>query len=103
VKKRDFDCVAALRALGEVNRLQIMRIMVRGGSNVRELVETLHLAQPNVSLHLRVLRRAGLIEATVKGRERFYVLSPPFRKRLLNEQQILDLGCCQFDFRKLTR
>jgi DNA-binding transcriptional ArsR family regulator len=39
-------------------------------------VAGLHLSQPAVSKHLRVLREAGLVEARVEGQRRLYRIRP---------------------------
>ncbi len=56
------------QALGEPNRLRIMQILpqqpvCREMYNVVELAEELGLTQPTVSHHLKILRRAGLVDS----------------------------------------
>ena len=43
---------------------------------VGDLVDELHLSQPGVSKHLRVLRDAGLVEVRPDGQRRLYRLRP---------------------------
>ena len=51
--------------------------MLRVGERpVTELVEQLHVSQPAVSKHLRVLREAGLVDARVDAQRRVYRLRP---------------------------
>ncbi len=52
---------ARFRALGEVSRLQILKCLQDGETNVTDLVERTGLSQPNVSRHLTVLTNVGLI------------------------------------------
>ena len=99
VKK--FDCMLALKALGEENRVRILRMLLRKQRSVNEIAEKLGATQYNVSKHLRVLSRAGLVEREKNGQQRLYILAPDFRRHLGKNQDILDLGCCQFDFNKL--
>ena len=55
-------------------RLAIVVRLADGPAAVHELTDELGESQPLVSQHLRVLRAAHLIRATVSGRERIYEL-----------------------------
>ena len=68
--------LAALRALGEPRRLQILELLRDGERPVGELVDGLGLSQPAVSKHLRVLRDAGLVEARAAAQRRLYRIRP---------------------------
>lgn len=96
-----FDCLSAMRALGEPTRLRLVRQLIGGAKPVTELCETLHVTTYNVSKHLRVLKEAGLLEVEKQGQQRIYSLAAAFREKLSNNAHTLDLGCCQFDFNKL--
>ena len=47
-----------------------------GGRDVGSLVNALHMPQPTVSKHLRVLREAGVVSVQVDGPRRIYSLAP---------------------------
>lgn len=98
---KDFDCLAALRALGEAHRIRLLRLLLERERAVNELAEALEETQYNVSRHLKVLKGARLVEVTRQGQQRIYSLAATFRERLSRDGNVLDLGCCQFDFRKL--
>jgi ArsR family transcriptional regulator len=58
------------RALGDVNRLRIVQILVTEGEQpVSLLARRLRISQPLMSWHLRRLRRAGIIRMERAGRE----------------------------------
>lgn len=58
------------RALGDVNRLRIVQLLVTEGElPVSELARRLRISQPLMSWHLRRLRRAGIIHMERNGRE----------------------------------
>ncbi len=58
------------RALGDVNRLRIVQILVTEGEQpVSELARRLRISQPLMSWHLRRLRRAGIVRMERMGRE----------------------------------
>ena len=98
-----FDCIEAMKALGEENRLRIVRLLLGGERGVNEIAEVLGISQYNVSKHLRVLRAAGLVECEKQGRLRLHALALEIKSRLSGGDMVLDLGCCQFDFTKLPK
>jgi DNA-binding transcriptional ArsR family regulator len=100
---KKFDCLCALRALGEENRLRIIRLLIKKEHSVNEIVATIHATQYNVSKHLKVLREAALVEVTKQGQQRVYALAEDFRSHLSENSNVLDLGCCQFHFDKLPK
>jgi DNA-binding transcriptional ArsR family regulator len=65
----------AFNAVAEPRRRQILDILAGGERPVNDLVEILSLAQPQVSKHLRVLRKVGLVEVREEGRQRIYRLN----------------------------
>lgn len=69
-----FCRVTAYAALAEPSRRRILDELRAGERPVGDLVVRLHMSQPNVSKHLRVLREAGLVRARPRGRERLYGL-----------------------------
>jgi DNA-binding transcriptional ArsR family regulator len=80
-----FDIIA------EPNRRAILSLLLSSQRSVQEIERHLHMPQPAVSKHLRVLREAGFVESTVDAQRRLYRLRPepllevdawlaPFRK-----------------------
>jgi len=68
--------IATLSALAEPNRLRIVDLLREGPRPVGEIVDRLHLQQPQVSKHLRVLGEAGLVEVRPDAQWRIYALRP---------------------------
>jgi len=64
----------AFNAVAEPRRRQILDVLAGGERPVNDLVAQLHLAQPVVSKHLRVLREVGLVGVRDHGRQRLYRL-----------------------------
>jgi DNA-binding transcriptional ArsR family regulator len=58
--------------LAEPNRRAILTLLVSGERSVGDLESALSLSQPSVSKHLRVLREAGLVEASIDAQRRVY-------------------------------
>ena len=64
--------VDAFNAVAEPRRRQVLDALAGGERPVNDLVLLLGLAQPQVSKHLRVLKKVGLVEVRGEGRQRFY-------------------------------
>jgi len=65
------------KALGHPVRIQILRILIgRGVCVCGDLVEELPVAQSTVSQHLKVLKKAGLVQGEVDGPRRCYCIAP---------------------------
>ncbi len=62
--------------LAEPNRRAILGLLSSSQQSVGEIERQLHMSQPTVSKHLRVLRDAGFVEATVDAQRRLYRLRP---------------------------
>ena len=62
--------------IAEPNRRAILSLLASSQQSVGEIGRQLHMSQPTVSKHLRVLREAGFVEATVDAQRRLYRLRP---------------------------
>lgn len=98
---KSFDCIPALKALGEENRMRIVRLLLDARRGVHEIAEATGSTDYNTSKHLKILREAGLVEVEKSGQQRLYALASGFRQHLNANSNILDLGCCTFNFEKL--
>jgi DNA-binding transcriptional ArsR family regulator len=65
-----------LDALGDRSRRAIVGLLAERPRPVGELAAELPVTRPAVSLHLRVLRDAGLVVDTAVGTRRIYRLDP---------------------------
>ena len=74
----DVDRTAALvKVLDSKTRLEILLLLAEEEKVVHQLVTELEKSQPLISQHLRVLRSAGLVSSSRKGREVLYALDQP--------------------------
>ena len=71
------DVAGYFRALSVPLRLKILNALRGGERNVTELTENLGCSQANVSKHLSVLARDGLIEKTSRGTSTYYRITDP--------------------------
>ncbi len=61
------------KALADPTRVRILNLLARNPELcVCDLQENFDLAQPTVSHHLGVLKKAGLVDSDVRGRWAFY-------------------------------
>lgn len=90
-----------MRALGEPSRMRLLRLLLDGPRPVNELCAALAMQPYNASRHLAVLKSAGLVEVEKSAQQRIYSLAETFRARLAQNDRVLDLGCCRFDFNQL--
>lgn len=67
--------------LADPTRRRIMEVLHDGERTVNELVDAVHIAQPGVSRHLRILNEGGFVTVRAAGQRRFYSLRPqPLRE-----------------------
>ncbi len=97
------DCIAALKALSDVTRLRIIRVLLKRQLGVNEIAECVKVSQYNVSKHLRILKEAGLLEMEKQGKQRLYAVAPRLKDQLAANKNVLELDCCTFRFDKLPR
>ncbi len=86
--------VAALGALAQENRLQIVRLLVQAGSlglPAGEIAGRLGIASPTLSFHLAQLRHAGLVHVQRDGRSLIYGVNFHGMRALI---AFLTKNCC---------
>ena len=67
---------AALKALGEPRRREILRLVRDGPQSVNEIAAHFEITQQAVSQHLQVLKDAGLVAVRADGQRRLYEVRP---------------------------
>lgn len=87
--------VAALGALAQPDRLAVVRLLVRAGSEglaAGDIARALDLKPQTLSFHLAQLAGAGLVSRRRAGRRRIYALRPETTRALF---AFLGEDCCQ--------
>jgi DNA-binding transcriptional ArsR family regulator len=73
--------VETFAALAEPSRFRIVELLRSGPRAVNDIGDRLHLNQPQVSKHLRVLKEAGLVDVQPRAQQRLYGLrAAPLRE-----------------------
>jgi DNA-binding transcriptional ArsR family regulator len=74
-----FEQVAErLGLLADATRLRILNVLRDGELRVVEIVRAVGASQPNVSRHLALLLRAGMVTRRPNGRQAYYRIVDPF-------------------------
>src|ERR1700684_2488238 len=67
---------ATFQALADPTRRAVLDLLRRGRQPAGEIAGAFPISRPAISKHLRLLRRAHLVEERREGRNRFYHLNP---------------------------
>lgn len=93
---------ARFRILGDPSRLRLLGLLMRGEHTVHELVEASGLTQTNVSRHLGLLRRDGVVGRRPDGNRAVYRITDPTVEKLcalvcggLTQRRSADLDALQ--------
>ncbi len=70
-----YGAVSALKLVADTTRLKVLFLLEQRAYNVGELCEMLSHGQPAISHHLTLLRVAGIVERSRKGKTNVYELS----------------------------
>jgi len=74
---RQNEIASLAKAIGHPARVAILDLLSEiEGCICGDLVEETGLAQPTISQHLTVLKRAGLIQGTINGSGKCYCIDP---------------------------
>jgi ArsR family transcriptional regulator len=72
---QDRDLVLVCKALGDPNRLQIVRMLADGEKCACKLLEEFAITQPTLSHHMRVLGDCDLVKTRHEGKWSYYSLN----------------------------
>ena len=94
------DMAEVLKALGHPARLAIMQHLAKSPSCIcNDIVQELPLAQPTISRHLSELKRVGLIQGNISGKNICYCINTErwealqlFLKSI--KQSLANNSCC---------
>lgn len=99
-KNIERDRVEILKIVGHPLRVEILEQLEDGVKCVSDFEDYFETSQPNISQHLGLLRKAGLIDYYMDGRLRCYFLVDPVVPDLLNllrkqyEEDLEAPDCC---------
>ena len=73
--------VDIFKALAEESRLRILSLLMHQELCVCEMEATLNLTQSNVSRHLNMLKRCGIVSSRKDAQWSYYRISPAFKQQ----------------------
>ena len=82
-ERTEVDKVELLKVIAHPIRIKLLEELAQGVKCVADLEDFLQVSQPNVSQHLSLLRRCGIIDYYVDGRLKCYFLVDPMIPDLL--------------------
>lgn len=73
-----------IKALSDVNRLTIVDMLSCGEMCACEILKKLHIMQPTLSHHMKILSSCGLVHARKDGKWMYYSLNQPEVDNFIN-------------------
>jgi DNA-binding transcriptional ArsR family regulator len=71
-----YSTEAAFHALADPTRRAVLDLLRRGSQPAGQIAQAFPVSRPAISKHLRLLRRAHLVQERREGRHRLYQLNP---------------------------
>ena len=71
-----YSAESTFHALADPTRRAVLDLLRRGGQPAGQIASAFPVSRPAISRHLRLLRRAHLVEERREGRHRVYQLNP---------------------------
>ncbi|NTU89496.1 MAG: winged helix-turn-helix transcriptional regulator [Actinobacteria bacterium] len=68
------DCALICKALGDSNRMQIVRMLSEGEKCACKLLEKFDITQPTLSHHMKILCECGIVSVRKDGKWAYYSL-----------------------------
>jgi DNA-binding transcriptional ArsR family regulator len=90
---KNADCATVLKALGDKNRLTVVRELMGGAKHVYELNEVIKIEPNLLSHHLKVLRQAEIVQSERDGKAVLYSLAPGVMKKARGNISLDFKGC----------
>ena len=88
------DVALLCKALGDSNRLEIVRMLSDGEKCGCRLLEKFEITQPTLSHHMKILVECGLVNDRKEGKWHHYSLN---RETLLEFKRFIDGLTCMLD------
>ena len=98
----DTTCLPYLKALSDTTRWQIVQSLISAENPVTlgELATKLGISNYKASRHVSVLEEVGILETNKEGCRKFLSVAKSYREHVSAGREVLNLGCCSFEFPK---
>lgn len=87
------DSVRVFKAFCDENRLRILELLRTGEKCACKLLDDLHITQPTLSHHMKILCDAGIVQGRKDGKWVYYSIDPEgadYAEKLLEQQLSLE-------------
>ena len=68
MEMRETDLALVFKALGDVNRIRILKMLRSGETCACKMLEALEISQPTLSHHMKLLCDAGIVNGRKEGK-----------------------------------
>lgn len=88
------EVIRVFKAFCDENRLRILELLRTGEKCACDLLDDLHITQPTLSHHMKILCDAGIVEGRKEGKWVYYSIDLPGAERvkdILDQQLSLDV------------
>lgn len=96
------EVASVFKALGDENRLKILKLLESGEKCACKLLDEIQVTQPTMSHHMKILCDAGLVIGRKEGKWMHYSISPAgvrsarsYFDSLLDAPCTNDKSCCE--------
>lgn len=90
---QEMDVALICKALGDSNRLKIVKMLSDGEKCGCKLLEAFQITQPTLSHHMKILCECGLVDVRKEGKWSYYSLNCETLSQF--KEFISSLHCCQ--------
>lgn len=90
---QEVDVALICKALGDSNRLKIVKMLSDGEKCGCKLLEAFEITQPTLSHHMKILCECGLVDARKEGKWSHYSLNCETLSQF--KEFISSLNCCK--------
>ena len=87
---------AVFKALGDENRIRILKLLTGGEKCACKLLDELSVTQPTLSHHMKILCDSGIVSGRKEGKWMYYSISEQgaeYARNLLRE--LTTVSCCK--------
>ena len=86
---------AVFKALGDENRIRILKLLTGGEKCACKLLDELSVTQPTLSHHMKILCDSGIVSGRKEGKWMYYSISEQGAENVKNLlQELTTVSCC---------
>ena len=102
MERTDRQMAYVFKALGDENRIQILKLLRNGEKCACKLLDALNISQPTLSHHMKILCDAGIVNGRKEGKWMHYSICSEssaelsvMLRELLTAANVPDNCCCK--------